>query len=232
MHFDFSRILQGPYISWLLDGLQVSLLLFGFAWVIAFSLAVVLTLVRLTEIRPLVFLVAAYVEIGRSVPLLIQVFFWYFAASSLLPHAVDRAITRIDPEFIYAGIAFGLGMAAYLSEVLRSGIRSIPHTQIEAGRALGFGWLATMRLVVLPQAFRATVPPLLNYTLMLFKNTSVALAIGVKELTYQTRLIENTTFATFEIFALTTLIYLTGSLLLTVTGELLERHWNRQVSGT
>jgi polar amino acid transport system permease protein len=225
VNLDFSLIFKAPYIGWLVEGLVTSIGLFIFAWVLALILAVCLTLIRMTGVRPLVWLVAAYVEVGRNIPLLVQLFFWYFAVSALLPDPVDRMINRLNGEFIYAGLAFAFCMAAYISEILRSGIRAIPQTQMEAGRALGFGWLSSMRYVILPQAFRITVPMLLNNMLLVFKNTSIALAIGVQELTYQTRLIENATFATFEIFALTTAIYLTGSLMLTVAGERLERRF-------
>lgn len=184
-----------------------------------------MTVMRMTGIRVLEFAVAAYVEVARNIPLLVQVFFWYFAVSAILPNPIDRAINGINGEFIYAGLAFAFCMAAYLSEVLRSGIRAIPETQTEAGRAMGFSWFETMRFIVLPQAFRATVPPMLNVTLQMFKNTSIALAIGVQELTYQTRLVENATFATFEVFALTTVIYLTCSVFITILGERLDQRW-------
>lgn len=226
MYLDFTLIFKEPYVGWLLDGLWVTLLLFAFSWIIGFFVAVLLTTVRMTGSRVLVFLVATYVEVARNIPLLVQIFFWYFAISAMLPSFIDRAINDLGGEFIYAGLAFGFCMAAYISEVLRSGIRAIPHTQMEAGRALGFSWLHTMIYIVLPQAIRATAPPLLNNTLLIFKNTSIAMAIGVQELTYQTRTVENATFATFEVFALTTTIYLTGSILLTIVGERLEKRWS------
>ncbi|MFP3570557.1 ABC transporter permease subunit, partial [Paraburkholderia sp. SIMBA_030] len=87
---------------------------------------------------------------------------------------------------------------AYLSEDIRSGLRSIPHGQFEASRALGLNFLTAMRHVVLPQALRKAMPPMINHTVLLFKNTSLAMAIGAAELTYVTRQVENETFLSFE----------------------------------
>src|SRR5262245_8171484 len=100
----------------------------------------------------------------------------------LLPDVLQQAINRGNSEFILAGLALGCCLAAYFSESLRSGIRSINRTQFEASRALGFSFLQTMQYIVFPQAVPATIPPLMNNTLLLFKNTSIAMAIGVHEL--------------------------------------------------
>ena len=98
---------------------------------------------------------------------------------------------------------------------IRSGIRAIPAVQFEAGRALGFGFLATMRRVILPQALRITVPPLISQTLNLWKNTSIATVIGAAELMYQAGQVESATFRSFESFAFATAAYLTVSLAIT-----------------
>ncbi|MBY9222641.1 amino acid ABC transporter permease [Pseudomonas aeruginosa] len=105
--------------------------------------------------------------------------------------------------------------AAFMSEDMRSGIRAVPTVQLEAARALGFGYLASMRLVILPQALRITVPPLISQTLNLWKNTSIATVIGVAELMYQAGQVESSTFRSFESFAFATAAYLSVSLLIT-----------------
>jgi polar amino acid transport system permease protein len=102
-----------------------------------------------------------------------------------------------------------------MAEDIRSGIRAIPTVQFEAGRALGFGFMATMRRVVLPQALRLTVPPLISQTLNLWKNTSVATVIGVAELMYQAGQVESASFRSFESFAFASAAYLSVSLLIT-----------------
>ncbi len=128
-----------------------------------------------------------------------------------------------NSEFILALLALSFCFAAYMSEALRSGLRAIPRTQYEAGRVLGFGYLRTMRYIVIPQAARIAIPPLVNYSLLLFKNTSIAMAIGVHELTYQSRQIESDTFRTFEVFAVATAIYLAISFLIMAAGSHCER---------
>ena len=114
-----------------------------------------------------------------------------------------------------AVIALALYGAAYMAEDIRSGIRAIPTVQFEAGRALGFGFIATMRRVVLPQALRVTVPPLISQTLNLWKNTSIATVIGVAELMYQAGQVESASFRSFESFAFASAAYLSVSLLIT-----------------
>lgn len=126
-------------------------------------------------------------------------------------------------EWLYAGnieaisaiVALTLYTAAFMSEDIRSGIRAIPTVQLEAGRALGFGYLASMRLVVLPQALRVTVAPLISQTLNLWKSTSIATVVGVAELMYQAGQVETATFRSLESFAFATSAYLSVSLLIT-----------------
>lgn len=222
-NLDFSAVLTGQYMDWLLAGLKVTLLLAGGAWLIAFVLAVILAVLRAIEWKPAVWLVSAYVEIHQNIPLLVQVMFWYFAMPELLPDGIRMWLNTQNIEFVLAMIAIGLCFAAYMSEALRSGLRAVPRTQYEAGRAAGFSYLQTMRYVTVPQALRLSVPPLVNYSLLLFKNTSIAMAIGVHELTYQSRQIESDTFRTFEVFIIATGIYLAFSFLIMALGNLYER---------
>jgi polar amino acid transport system permease protein len=126
-------------------------------------------------------------------------------------------------EFLFATVALGLASAAYITEDLRSGIRSIPKTQYEAARSIGFNYLQAMSYVILPQALRIVIPPLINQTLLLFKNTSLAMAIGVGELTYRTREVDSYTFKTFEAFAVATIIYLAISFGIMALGAFADR---------
>lgn len=166
---------------------------------------------------------ATYVEIHQNIPVLVQVMFWYFAMPELLPEDARVWLNERNSEFILALLSFSFCFAAYMSEALRTGLRAISKTQYEAGRALGFGYLGTTRYVVIPQALRIAIPPLVNYSLLLFKNTSLAMAIGVHELTYQARQIESDTFKTFETFFVATVIYIAESLVIMLVGEHLER---------
>lgn len=209
----------------LASGILTTLELTLGAWLLAFALGTVLAVLRATGARPAIWLVAAYVEIHRNIPFLVQILFWYFAVPVLLPEPIRNWINDQQSEFIFALISIGLAMAAYVSEDLRSGMRSIGKGQFEASRALGLSYIATMRRVIVPQALRNALPTLVSQTLLLFKNTSLAMAIGVAELTYRTREIESATFRTFEIFAASTLIYLLISLGIMWGGAILVRRY-------
>ncbi len=210
--FDLATVLSGEYLDRFVTGFITTMELAMAAWILAFVLAVVLTLVRMAPFKPADWVVATFVEYHRNVPLLIQILLWYFGMPELLPDGIRMWINQQNSEFVFALIAIGLCFSAYMSEDLRSGIRSIPSAQYEAARALGFGYVRSMYYVILPQALRVSTPPLINQTLFLFKNTSLAMAIGVAELTYQAKEVESYTFKTFEAFFVATAIYLTISL--------------------
>jgi polar amino acid transport system permease protein len=208
---DFGSVLQGQYLDWLLNGALTTIKLFTVAWVLAFCLALVLVAIRSVPFWLTEWCMIGYVEYHRNVPALVQLFVWYFAVPQVLPPALRAWVNAQNSEFLFALIALVLNAAAYMSEDLRSGIRSIPKEQMEAGRALGLSHFQTMRFILLPQAVRTAIPPTINQSLALFKTTSLAMAIGVAELTYAARQIENETYKTFEAFALASAGYLTIS---------------------
>jgi polar amino acid transport system permease protein len=224
---DFFAVLREPYLDWLLQGLVLTFALFAYSWVIAFFLGVVLLLLRMSPIHPVAWIPAAYIELAQNVPLLVQVMFWYFAVPLILPPYLQQAVNRGNSEFILAGLALGCCLAAYFSESLRSGVRAINVTQFEASRALGFNFLQTMRYIIFPQAIRATIPPLLNNTLLLFKNTSIAMIIGVHEFMYQVVDIDTETFRTFDIYLVATVVYLSISIIIMILGDRVER-WTKR----
>jgi polar amino acid transport system permease protein len=214
-HFDLSLLLTGQYRDWLLEGLRLSLMLTAVALVFALPLAVVVALLRLSPLRALRVLGQAYVDVIRNVPLLVQMLFWYFGAPELLPEAWREWLNEGNFEALSASVALTFYTAAFMSEDIRSGIRAIPGVQLEAARALGLGYLASMRLVVLPQALRVTVPPLISQTLNLWKNTSIATVIGVSELMHQAAKVESASFRSAEAFTFATISYLSVSLAIT-----------------
>jgi polar amino acid transport system permease protein len=222
---DFSILLRDEYPRMIVEGIVTMLELTVLAWVLAMALGVALALIRMTRNRVAEAMVAAYVEYHQNVPILVQIILWYFGVPTLLPKAMQLWINAQHSEFIFAFIALGLCMAAYMSEGLRSGIRSIPTSQLEASRALGMSYLKAFRLVVLPQALRNALPTLISYTVLLFKNTSLAMTIGVAELTYATREIESQSFRTVEVYLLTTAVYLGISLLIMGVGSSLEKRY-------
>lgn len=217
--FDLRAVLTGQYLDWFLIGVATTIGLTAAAWCLAMTLGAVLAVIRMIPFPPCRWFVATYVEYHRNVPLLVQIFLWYFGVPSLLPRPARQWINAHNGEFLLAVIALGLAAAAYVSEDLRSGVRAIPKAQYEAARSIGFGFFGAMAYVILPQAARHAVPPLINQTLLLFKNTSLAMAIGVGELTYRTREVESYTFKTFEAFAVATVIYLLISFAIMAFGE-------------
>ena len=224
-HFDLALLSQGPYHDWLVAGLRVSLKLAGVVFVLALPLGVAVALLRLAPSRPLRALGAIYVEGIRNVPLLAHLLFWYFGAPELLPDSLKEKLYAGNFEFVAGAIALTLYTGAYMAEDIRSGIRAIPPVQFEAGRALGLGFLATMRRVILPQALRITVPPLISQALNLWKDTSIATVIGVAEMMYQAARVESASFRSAESFAFATAAYLGVSLLITGLGAWYHRRW-------
>ena len=142
-----------------------------------------------------------------------QIFFWYFGSNALLPDAVNKWLYKQDFEFAAGVIALTAYTAAFIAEDIRSGIFAIPKTQLEASRACGLSFLQAMGYVILPQAFRIIVPPLISQFLNLIKNSSLVMTIGVMDLTYMARQIESYSFHGFEAFTVSTAIYLSISLL-------------------
>ena len=222
--FDLMAILLNPEFGRMLwHGAQMTLVIALGSWLFAMSLAVVLLVVRLTPSRIAQRGVVAYVSYHQNVPTLVQLMLWYFGISSLLPDVLQGWLGEHSGESVFAIIALGLCQAAYFSEDLRSGLRSVSPGQAEAARALGHGYVGAMRHVLMPQAIRNAVPALVNHSVSLFKNSSLAMAIGVAELTHAVKEIENQSFRAFESYLIATLMYLAFSLLIMFGGAWLGR---------
>lgn len=227
MTLDFSAVISGQFGQMIMAGTLTTLKLALGSWLLAMTVALLLVVIRLSHQRLAVFLVAAYVSYHRNVPTLIQLMMWYFAIPTLLPESMQMWINDFNAEFLFSMFALGLCQAAYFSEDIRSGLRAIPEGQSEASRALGMSYVRSMTSVILPQGIRNALPSLLNHTVLLFKNTSLAMVIGVAELTYVTRDIENQTFRTFESYLVASVGYLFFSLLLMGAGAMLARRFQR-----
>jgi polar amino acid transport system permease protein len=225
LHFDLATVLQGDYGALFLHGIELTLAMAALAWALSLVVGILLTLIRLTNNRLATAFVATFVAYHRNVPMLVQILFWYFGISNILPESLQALLNHYNGQFIFAVIAIGLCSAAYLSEDIRSGLRAIPYGQYEASRALGLNFLNGMRFVVLPQALRNAIPPMVNHAVLLFKNTSLAMAIGAAELTYVTRQIENETFLSFESYFVATVVYLGLSLVIMLGGARIAMHY-------
>jgi glutamate/aspartate transport system permease protein len=206
----------GRYFDWIVSGLGWTLSLALGAWTIALIVGTLVGVARTLPGGILPRLGRIYVETFRNIPLLVQMFFWYFVLPELLPVRIGMAIKQMDPpwgSFVPALICLGLFTAARIAEQVRAGIQALPGGQIQAASALGFGRVSMYRLILLPQAFRIILPTLTNEFMTIFKNTSVALTIGLVELTATAREINENTFRTFEAFGVVTIVYLVIALL-------------------
>jgi His/Glu/Gln/Arg/opine family amino acid ABC transporter permease subunit len=206
--FNWSVLWSGQSGHWLLQGLLTTLEISALAWILAVVLGILSGAFRTAPLRPLRAAATFYVEFFRNVPLLVWMFFWYFGVPPLLPAGVQGWLFDHGAEFWAAMFALGVYHGARMSEVIRSGIQSIPRTQFEASMAMGLSVWQTYRLVIVPVALRLIVPPATNESLNLLKNSSVALTISVAELTFQTRQIETYTAKAIEALTAGTLIYL------------------------
>ena len=170
---------------------------------------------RVSNIRPLRWLAAVYVDFLRGTPLLVQIFLIYFALPVLLGN-------RVDP-FIAAITACGINSGAYIAEIFRAGIQAIDDGQMEAGRSLGMTWWQTMWYIIIPQAFRNIVPPLGNEFIALLKDSSLVSVIGFEELTRRGQLIIARTYGSLEIWICVAIIYLIMTLTISSFVAFLEK---------
>ena len=214
-HFDWAIITSGQYFEWILSGVKVTLQLSVVSVALSFILGLLIAVMRMSNVKPILWFSHAYLEFFRNTPLLVQIFFWYFGSYKILPMVVNDWLNTMNFEFAAAVIALTIYTSAFIAEDIRSGVRSIPKEQMEAARSSGFSYLRSMYFIILPQAVRLTIPPLINQFLNVTKNSSLAMTIGVAELTYQARQVESYTFKGFEAFTAATLVYLGLSLIIT-----------------
>lgn len=219
MHYNWnwSVLTTAPYFGWILSGLMWTVLIALAAWVIAFSLGSVLGVARTVHSRVVRAVAAVYVELFRNIPLLVQMFLWYFVLPEVLPKAAGDWLKRGLPhaEFWTAVVCLGLYTAVRVGEQVRAGIQSIAGGQASAGLASGLTPVQVYRHILLPNAYRIIFPALTTEFLSIFKNSSLALTIGVLELTGRTRQISEYTMQPIEMFLTATALY--GAVTLSVT---------------
>ena len=223
------------YLDWLLSGVLWTVLVSLAAWIIAFTLGSALGVARTTPVKWLRTPATIYVEIFRNIPLLVQMFLWYFVMPEVVPTAMGDWLKGTYPnlitlpfaqfslwEYTAAVLCLGMYTASRVAEQVRAGIESLPKGQTNAGLAMGFTLPQVYRHVILPMAFRLIIPPMTSEFLTIFKNSSTALTIGVLELTAISRQISEYTFKTFEAFTAATLIYVVITLTVIFLMRLLE----------
>jgi glutamate/aspartate transport system permease protein len=215
----------GTYLHYLLVGLVWTLVTALSAWVIALTVGAVVGTLRTTSIKPVVFLGNVYVEVFRNVPLIVQMFLWFFVLPELLPTGLGDAIKQMPPpwgSFLPAVLCLGIYTSVRVAEQVRAGIQSLPRGQGMAGTALGLTLPQTYRYVILPMAIRIVLPPLTSEFMNIVKNSSIALTIGLLELTGRARAMQEFSFHVFEAFAAATLLYLLTNLVVVLGMRALE----------
>jgi len=214
----------GTYIDWFVRGLVWTLSTALSAWVIALVIGAIVGVVRTTSVPWAVRLGNAWVELFRNIPLLVQMFLWYFVLPELLPKAVGDWVKQLpNASFVTAVVCLGLYTSARVAEQVRAGIQSLPRGQGMAGTALGLTTGQTYRYVLLPMAFRIILPPLTSEFLNIIKNSSVALTIGLIELTATARAMQEFSFQVFEAFTAATVIYIVINIVVVNAMRWLER---------
>lgn len=221
--FNWKLVVSGEYGQWMLDGLILTLKISCVSIIFSLIIGTIIAIFRLSKVKPLVWFSFGFTEFFRNTPLVIQIFFWYFGSDAVLPQAVNEWLYARDFEFAAGVIALTVYTSAFIAEEIRSGIFSIPKTQLEASRASGLSFIQAMAFVILPQAFRIIIPPLISQFLNLLKNSSLVMTIGVMELTYQARQIEAHTFHGIESFTIATIIYIVISLLVSLSMNIYDK---------
>lgn len=216
MSFNWSLIIDN--LPLLLQGALVTIKITAFSVAAGFLIGMLASIANLSSIKPLRWLVRVYVDVVRGTPMLVQIFLIYFA----LPQIIGQ---RIDP-FIAAVTACSLNSGAYMSEIFRAGIQSINKGQMEAGLSLGLSWAQTMRYIIMPQAFKAIIPPLGNEFIAMLKDSSLVSVIGFEELMRRGQLIIAKTYASAEIWTAVALIYLIMTQVISHLIAYLERKYD------
>lgn len=188
----------GDYYSFFLSGLKVTLMLSVLTVLLGSLLGMFLALMRLSGVKILKFLAVSYIEFIRGTPLMVQLFIIYFGLPKV---GIDFG------EFTAGVLALSINSAAYVAEIFRAGIQGVDKGQMEAARSLGMPPPMAMRHIILPQAVRNILPALGNEFIVVIKESSVAMIIGIQELTFKADTVRSTTFQAFEPLIVAALLY-------------------------
>lgn len=181
------------------------------AWIFAFCLGSAIGIGRTVPYKAVRLVCSTYVEFFRGIPLLVQMFLWYFVMPEIIPKQLGDAIKGLPApwaQFFPALICLSLYQGAHVTEIVRSGVQSVARGQSYAASAMGFNGIQVYRYVILPQAFKLVIPPLTSQMMSTVKSSSVAMTIGLLELTGAARSMQEFSFHVFEAFSAATLIYL------------------------
>lgn len=225
----------------ILDGLLVTLQLTGLAMVLGFVVGLLLAVMRMSPNWLLRGVAGLYIWFFRGTPLLVQLLFWGFAAILFPtialgvpfgPTFIEWDTNTVISLFTAAVLGLGLNEAAYMAEIVRGGILSVPAGQTEAARAMGFSHTATLRYIVIPQAMKVIIPPVANNVISMLKTTSLVIVLGVGDLLYNTQQIYAKNLEQIPLLIVASIWYILLTTILTYVQGRLEKRFSRGAAGT
>ena len=224
-NWNWSVLFEQQYFDWIISGTLWTIYLSLVASVIAFFLGSLIGILRTLDNKILNFIGTAYVEIFRNIPLLVQMFIWYFVFPELVPKEFGNWLKQDlpNPEFSSALFCLGTYTASRVAEQVRSGINSVSTGVGSAGYATGLTTYQLYIYILLPIGYRIIIPPLTSEFLTIFKNSSLALTIGLLELTARSNMIMDWTFQGFEAFTAATVIYVSVTMIVTLIMQRVEK---------
>ena len=222
--FDWGIPFREPYVGWLITGVELTFLIAAVTTVLSLLAGTILAVLRTTRFKFLNIPAKIYVEIVRNIPGLFWLLFFYFVFPQMLPFGLTDVLNRYTYYSVVAGI-LGLTVdnSAYVSDIVRTGLLSVPRGRIEAAVSTGLNRFQQIRYIILPDAFRAILPPLGTRMIHNFKNSSLCMAIAAPELTWATQQVESITFRGLEVTLMATAFYIGISLFLAILMIRLER---------
>ncbi|WP_409270581.1 amino acid ABC transporter permease [Neobacillus sp. SCS-31] len=217
MELDFGQIV--PSIPYILEGIFVTLRIVLLAGILGFAFGIVLSLFKISSIKPLGWLADAYTSIFRGTPLVLQLMIIYFGSPQILGFQIEPYTAAI--------ISFALNSAAYISEIIRAGILAVDKGQREAALALGVPYRQMMWDIILPQALKNILPALMNEFITLTKESAIVTTIGVMDIMRRSYQVGAQHYSYFEPLIVAGLIYYLMVIILTFLGKLVERRMRR-----
>jgi arginine/lysine/histidine transport system permease protein len=217
LNLDFERIL--PSIPYIMEGIPITLQVVAVAAILGFVLGIVLSLMKISKIKPLNWLADFYTSIFRGTPLVLQLMLIYFGSPQLFGIQIDA--------FEAAFLSFGLNSAAYISEIIRGGINAVDKGQQEAALALGVPYSSMMLNIILPQAFKNILPSLMNELISLTKESAIVTTIGLADIMRRAYIVGGETYKFFEPILIAGIIYYVMVMILTLLGKVVERRMRR-----
>jgi glutamate/aspartate transport system permease protein len=215
---------NATYLDWIVAGLQVTFVVGLLSWLLALALGTVLGVLRTMPNKLLSGFASGYVELFRNIPLLVQLFIWYFAIPELIPGGdFVKSLNPVTQQVLAAVLCLGTFTAARVCEQVRSGILSLSKGQRSAGLALGLSLPKTYRYVLLPMSFRIILPPLTTEFVNIFQNSAVASTIGLLDLAGQGRQLVDYTARPYESFIVITAMYFALNALIMLLMRRIER---------